>query len=203
MNEIKIFGYSGHAYVCVEIAELNNYIVRSYYDLQEKITNPYSLKYLGYIENIVFNIPFFIAIGDNQSREIAYNYLKNKNSLFITLLHPKAIISKSVNIGIASVVSVGVFLNRFVQIGTCCIINTGAIIGYETKIGDFVHVAPGVVVGNNVIIGSGTFIGANSVIENGVKIISNIIIGAGTVVVNDILVPGTYLGNPARLLIKN
>lgn len=51
------------------------------------------------------------------------------------------------------------------------------------------------VIGNNVSIGS------NATILP-VKICDNAVIGAGSVVVKDILVPGVYAGNPARLLRK-
>lgn len=51
------------------------------------------------------------------------------------------------------------------------------------------------VIGNNVSIGS------NATILP-VTICDNAVIGAGSVVVKDILIPGVYAGNPARLLRK-
>ena len=48
-------------------------------------------------------------------------------------------------------------------------------------------------VGNNVSIGSGvTFLP--------VKVVDNVVIGAGSVVTKDLLLPGIYAGNPAKLL---
>jgi acetyltransferase-like isoleucine patch superfamily enzyme len=50
-------------------------------------------------------------------------------------------------------------------------------------------------IGNNVVIGS------NSTILP-VNISSNIVIGAGSVVTKNLEVPGTYAGNPAKLLVS-
>lgn len=203
MKDVVFFGYSGHSLVCIEIAKLMNYSIFGYYDLDMKNDNPYSLNYLGYYENLVPDKLYFISIGDNQIRKKIYNTLKEKFCDFITLIHPNSVISSNANIGNATVISAGVIINCFVTIGNCCIINTGSIIEHETIISSFVHVAPGVVIAGNVIIDSGTFIGANSVIKQGVRITKNCIIGAGSVVINDILESGTYVGNPARCIIKN
>ena len=51
------------------------------------------------------------------------------------------------------------------------------------------------------VIGSKVSIGSNATILP-VKICDNAVIGAGSVVVKDILFPGVYAGNPARLLRK-
>ena len=45
-KKINIIGYSGHSYVCIEIALLNNFII-GYCDLNKKNKNPYNLSYLG------------------------------------------------------------------------------------------------------------------------------------------------------------
>jgi acetyltransferase-like isoleucine patch superfamily enzyme len=49
------------------------------------------------------------------------------------------------------------------------------------------------------VIGDGVSIGSNATIMP-VKIASGCVIGAGAVVTKDLVVPGVYLGNPARLV---
>jgi sugar O-acyltransferase (sialic acid O-acetyltransferase NeuD family) len=202
MKEISFFGYSGHSYVCIEIAELLKFKVDSYYDQEEKKYNPFKLIYLGYLNEVSNDKHYFISIGDNAKRKFIFEKLYEKNSRFISLVHPSSIISRNTQIGNATVISAGVILNCFVKIGTCCIINTGVIIEHESTIEDYVHIAPGSVLAGNVKIGCGTFIGANSVIKQGVTVTKNCIIGAGSVVINNILESGTYVGNPAKLIKK-
>ena len=53
----------------------------------------------------------------------------------------------------------------------------------------------------NTYSGNNVSIGTNATILP-VKICDNAVIGAGSVVTKDINIPGTYVGNPAKLLIK-
>ena len=62
------------------------------------------------------------------------------------------------------------------------------------------HVSVGAHVAGGVQIGDKTWIGAGAVVSNHVKIAPDCMMGAGAVVVKDILVAGTYVGVPARLI---
>ena len=55
MNEIKIIGYSGHSYVCIDSHLNNNGNVSGYYDKIEKKENTYKLKYFGNPDKIINN----------------------------------------------------------------------------------------------------------------------------------------------------
>lgn len=204
MQKIDIIGYSGHSYLCIEIAEQMGYKVISYYDREIKTINPYKLNYLG-SENEIINIdtPLFISIGDNYIRKKVYDKLITiKNIIFISLIHNNSFISKSVSIGNNCLISSGVQINPLSKIGNNVIINTNAVIEHECIINNHTHIAPGSVLLGNVKIGENCFIGANSTIKQGVKICDNVIIGAGSVVLNDINLPGTYIGVPAKLINK-
>ena len=49
------------------------------------------------------------------------------------------------------------------------------------------------------VIGSGVSIGSNATILS-INICDNVVVGAGAVVTKDIVKPGIYAGNPARLV---
>ena len=196
-KKINIIGYSGHAFVCIEIALLNNIIIGGYCDLNKKNENPYELNYLGEEQNMSSDQGVFICIADNMIRKNIYKSLPNQD-FNINLIHPKSIISNTVNIGFQTLICAGAIINSQVKIGNGCIINTGSIIEHECTIGDFTHIAPGAVLSGNVLIGKESFIGANSVIKQGVKIGCNVTVGAGTVVINDILDNTKVVGNPSK-----
>lgn len=198
-TRINIIGYSGHAYVCIDIALLNDIIIGGYYDLIEKNENPYQLYYLGKEQNNNSEQLVFICIADNIIRKKIYKSLP-KLDFNINLIHPNSNISNTVDIGLQTLVGAGAIINSQVKIGKGCIINTGSIIEHECKIGDFSHIAPGAVLSGNVRIGEGSFIGANSVIKQGVKIGCNVTVGAGTVVINDILDNKKVVGNPGKTI---
>jgi sugar O-acyltransferase (sialic acid O-acetyltransferase NeuD family) len=194
---VNIIGYSGHSYVCIEIALLNDMVIVGYCDLNKKIQNPYQLDFLGEEKNINSGQAVFICIADNIIRNKLYNSLSNLD-FNINLIHPSSIVSKSANVGFQTLICAGAIINAQVKIGNGCIINTGSIIEHECIIGDFCHIAPGAVLSGNVLIGKGSFIGANSIIKQGVKIGCNVIVGAGSVVINDILDNEKVVGNPGK-----
>ncbi len=198
-KEVVIIGYSGHAYVCIEVAMQQGFSVFAYHDILEKASNPYKLKYLGHEEKIDISSKPFIAIGDNIIRRKLYKKFK-LNGLFLktSLIHPDSIISKTSLIKGQTFINAGVIINAQARIGVGCIINTGAIIDHDCFIGKFTHIAPGAVLSGNVSIGSGCLIGANAVIKQGTKIGDNAIIGAGSVVLKDIKSNTTFVGNPAK-----
>lgn len=200
---ISFVGYSGHAYVCIETALKMQFVLDGYYDVQEQDLNPYNINYLGSEDSRASDTGLlFISIGDNKIRLRVYNKLKAKSIRFTTLIHPKSIVSDTAVIEENVLISAGAILNAHTKIQTGCIVNTGAIIEHECVIHSFAHIAPGVVLAGNVKVGERTFIGANSVVKQGVKIGNDVIIGAGSVVISDIPDNVTYVGNPAKKLIK-
>ena len=198
-NKINIIGYSGHSYVCIEIALLNNFIINGYCDLNKKSKNPYNLSYLGEEKNMNTKQDVFICIADNVIRNNIYKSLPSLD-FNINLIHPNSIISNTVDIGFQTLICAGAIINSQVKIGNGCIINTGSIIEHECEIGDFSHIAPGAVLSGNVVIGKRSFIGANCIIKQGVKIGCNVTVGAGAVVIDDILNNTKVVGNPSRYI---
>ena len=122
----------------------------------------------------------------------------------------------------------GCKLGRDVFVGPFCEIQKNVTIGENTRIQSHSFICEFVDIGSNCFIGHGviftndlftidgpargdtskyssTFIGNNVSIGSGVtflpvKVVDNVVIGAGSVVTKDLLLPGIYAGNPAKLL---
>lgn len=201
MNRIGIIGYSGHAYVAIDIFEAMGKEVSAYFEPKEAVNNPYDLNYLGAdtIETVSESgLDLFIGIGDNQLRAKLYNAYNVFG--FTNAIHPSSVISKNVKLGNAVMISSNVSINALCKIGNGVICNTGSVIEHECELGDFVHIAPGAVLCGNVKVGKGSFIGANTVVKQGVTIGENVIVGAGTVVIKDVEDNQKIVGNPQREL---
>ena len=202
---VAIVGYSGHAYVIIDILLSAGRLVTAYCDQEAKEFNPYHLDYLGKESDVINKLKkfdFFACVGHNGIREKIHTNLSQYLGNPINAIHPSAVISASVKMGDGVMIAANATLNPLVQIGQGVICNTATSIDHECVIGDFTHIAPGAVLCGNVSVGRGTFVGANSVVRQGIKIGNNVIIGAGTVVVKDIPDNATVIGNPARQLIK-
>ena len=78
----------------------------------------------------------------------------------------------------------------------------GASVDHDGIIQDFVHISVGAHVAGSVHIGLKTWVGAGAIVLNNLNICNECMIGAGAVVINDININGTYIGVPAKLLVK-
>ncbi|MBL7739721.1 MAG: acetyltransferase [Chitinophagaceae bacterium] len=202
---VAIVGYSGHAFVIVDIFLNAGRLVTAYCDSEEKTLNPYHLNYLGKEMEVIDKLKkfdYFACVGHNGIREKIHTSLSQLLGNPINAIHPSAVISASVKMGDGIMIAANATLNPLIEIGKGVICNTSSSIDHECIIGDFTHIAPGAVLCGNVKVGRSTFIGANSVIRQGITIGNNVTIGAGTVVIKDIPDNTTVIGNPARKLVK-
>jgi sugar O-acyltransferase (sialic acid O-acetyltransferase NeuD family) len=202
-QKLALIGYSGHSFVCADIALTLGMRLVGYFDTNKKDYNPFDLEYLGSEKDASKDTPLFISIGDNHSRKNVFDFC-TKSSLYLvnSLLDPTAVVSRSVSVGQGTLVAPRAVINAFSIFGRGCIINSGAIVEHECKIGNFTHIAPGAILAGNVHVGDSCFIGANSVIKQGISICSYVTIGMGAVVTKNITESGVYIGNPAKKLIK-
>lgn len=201
-KKICIIGYGGHSFVVCDIFEKCGTPVHSYFDKEEKLFNPYNLKYFGNdksIRNIAIkDFDFFPSIGSNYIRKKSYEMILNSGGMFINAIHPSAVISKYSLFGLGTMIAAGVVINPFVKIGNGVICNTSCSIDHEVIIGDFSHICPGVVLCGNVIVGESSFLGAGTIVKQGVRIGRNTIVGAGSLVIHDIAEGMTVYGVPAK-----
>ncbi len=201
-QHIVLFGYSGHAYVVADIAQLCSYYPIAYFDRNENVHNPYRLSYLGNEEKADWNLFrscfVFPAVGSNAVRKKMLLLFEKQQLNQLILIHPQAIVATNSSVGNSTMLAAGAVINPLAKIGQGCIINTGAIVEHECVIGNFCHIASGAVLAGDVQLGEGCFIGANAVVKQGVRIGSAVTVGAGSVVVKDIPDGELWLGNPAR-----
>ncbi|MBE2230647.1 MAG: NeuD/PglB/VioB family sugar acetyltransferase, partial [Chitinophagaceae bacterium] len=170
---VAIVGYSGHAFVIIDILLSAGRLVTAYCDQEEKEFNPYHLTYLGKESDVIHQLKdydFFACVGHNGIREKIHTNLSQYLGNPINAIHPSAVISPSVRMGEGVMIAANATLNPLVEIGRGVICNTSSSIDHECIIGEFTHIAPGAVLCGNVKVGRNTFIGANSVIRQGIVI---------------------------------
>lgn len=201
-NSVAIMGYSGHAYVVLEAAQLMGLRCSAYCERSQAVYNPYNLNYIGFEGENNFNwdlaAAFILGIGENVLRSKIGNLIRSRNKELLNVVHPSAIISSTAEIGKGVFIGTNAIIHSLASIGNYCILNSASIIEHECRIGNAVHIAPAAVLTGNVSIGENSFIGANSVIRQGVEVGQNVIIGAGSTVINNIPNHQVWVGNPAR-----
>jgi len=201
-KNLLILGTGGHSKVATEIAEIIGFKKITYLDPnnQNKSFNGYSL--VNKIED--YNEYFFVAIGDNFLREKVYIDFINSNRTanYISLIHPKACISKKSKIGKGSLIMPICIINCDVIIGRGVILNTSSTIDHDCHLSDFSSIAPGVNLGGNVIIGKRTAILIGSSIKHNITIGNDVVIGGKSMVLENIDDLSLAYGNPAKFIKK-
>ena len=204
-DRIMIIGAGGHGKVVADIARLNGYkeILFLDDDISRKTNGRYQV--VGTSNDIDSHreeYDFFVAVGDNDTRERISLKLSEMNIEQPILIHPSATIDETVKIGEGVVIMANAVINADSKIGRGCISNTSATVDHDCIIDDYVHISPGAHIAGGVQIGRKTWIGAGSTVINNVSICEQCIVGAGSVVIKDIAECGTYVGSPARKVIR-
>lgn len=205
-DKISIIGAGGHCRPLLDVL-LEKFKKKnlSIYDLDFKKRTKeliLGIKIQGGISKLKKKTFPFLAIGNNYKREAIYNSLKIKYNLK-NLISKTSKISNFVKLGKANFINKGVFIGTDVKIGNNNIINTEAIVEHETIIKDHSHIGPKTIIGGRAKIGKRVFLGLGTRVLHRVEICDDCTIGAGSVVTENIVHPGTYVGAPARKVIKN
>ncbi|WP_226670487.1 acetyltransferase [Metabacillus litoralis] len=205
MEKIIIFGASGHAGVVIDIIEKQEKydILGIFVDTPEM----QGIKYMGYpilgrIDNFYGSNKGIVAIGDNFSRQLIVNKIKEmkKDFQFATAIHPGAIIGKNVNLGEGTVIVAGSVINANSIIGKHCIINTQSSVDHDVTIGDFSTVAPGSQIGGKSNIGTLSTISMGANVIQKINIGNGSLIGAGSTVIRNIPDGVLAFGTPAKVI---
>jgi UDP-perosamine 4-acetyltransferase len=141
-----------------------------------------------------------VAIGDNRARQRIGQQLIELGFQLPPLVHARATVASSVQLGAGTVVFAGAVINPATRIGEHVIINTGATIDHDCVIGAAAHIAPGVHIAGEVTVGERTLIGVGAAIKPQIRIGRDVTVGVGAAVVDDVANGTTVVGVPARAM---
>lgn len=207
-EDIIIVGAGGHAQIVIDIIEKQGKynIVALIAGSSEKKNNLFGypikigddqleLLFKQGITNIAIGIGGF---RDNTVRIEVFERVKKIGFNLPPIVHPNAVLGKSVVIGEGSVVFAGVVLNPLVTIGINSIVATSSSVDHESNIGNHVLISAGVTIGAFATIGDCTLIALGAKVISGINISNNVLVAAGSVVVKNIEAHKIVFGIPAK-----
>lgn len=208
MARLAILGASGHGKVVADAALSSKFWTEIvFYDDAFPISSKIEVWDIrGNTQDLLAQMDSFdgvvVAIGNNGIRLSKHKTLKQAGCQIVSIIHPSSVVSPFAIINEGSVVMAGAVVNAFSTIGQSCIINSNAVVEHDCNISDGVHISPGATLAGAVRVGCCSWVGIGSSVKQLVCVGENIIIGAGAVVTKDINLKGSYIGSPARRLVK-
>lgn len=205
MKKIIIIGAGEQGRVILDyLREIENYEVVGFLDdNREGETN--GIPIIGKINNAQYKIEFsyFVAFGDNALRKKIIEEIEKQRGKLETIIHPTAIISKSVLIGEGTSIGVGAIICNDSKIGRGVIIDTGVIIEHDNEIGNYVNISPGSKTMGGVKIRDYTWISGGVIIRENLNIGKNSVVGLGSIVTKNIPDNVVAYGVPAKVMREN
>jgi len=136
--------------------------------------------------NIEQDDVFIIAIGNVEIKRKVIEKLKAKNAVFLTLIHPTAIISSNSQIGEGVVICPYCIVTDNVKIGNYSKLNVYTYCGHDSEVGDHCVLSPYTTLNGGAKLGDGVFAATRSTITAEKLVGDNCIIGAHSIVLHDV-----------------
>lgn len=145
------------------------------------------------------NEVFALAIANPEAKRRVVRSFEEKGGEFVSVVHPRALISDFTHIGRGSVVYPGARMSPNSSIGDfVTLLDTG--IGHDAVAEDFATISAGCAVMRSVHICERAFIGANAVLLPEIRVGKAAYVGAGSVALRNVRDNDRVFGNPARKL---
>jgi sugar O-acyltransferase (sialic acid O-acetyltransferase NeuD family) len=138
------------------------------------------------------------SVADLTLRKTVYERLVAGGYRFITVRHPRAIVSAGAFVERGAQLLAGAIVQTDARVGENTIVNTGAIVEHDCVIGRHCHLAPRCVLSGGVSVGDESHIGVGATAVQGVVIGARAFLAAGAVVVGNVPAGCRVQGMPAK-----
>lgn len=188
-DRMIVIGGGGHAKMCIDmIRQMHRFNIVGIIDEHRALgSRTLGVPVIGrdqdleklYNKGILLAVIGLAALGQPQKRKQIYERLTQIGFNIPNLIHPRAVIEPTADIGDGNQIMAGAIVGSEVKLGHNCIVNSGAIISHESILKDNVHVTPGAIIAGSVKIGENTIIGMGASVYLGIEIGDNVVIPNG------------------------
>ena len=145
-----------------------------------------------------------ITVGQIQNADLRVKLFQHLQSLgfeLVTIISPRAYVSKNSSLGIGTIVMHDALVNTGAKIGNNCILNTKSLVEHDAIVEDHCHISTSSVVNGGTIIREKTFIGSNTITKEYITVGKTSVIGGGLRVVSDVQ-ENTLMKNNEHIIVE-
>lgn len=205
-KNVVLIGGGAHAYAVLDMLKQRKglYKVIGYCDRQE---TGLKCRYLGKDNDLLkikgcsrTQVQLVMAIGvDVILRERVFRAFKKKGYLFLTYIHPAALVSPLAKVNEGGVIFPGVVLGGGVVLKENICVYSNSVIEHRTIIGGHAYVGPAVAIAGDCLIGKSSFWGIGSCCIEKISLPDWTSVGAGSVIIKSMKKENiTLAGVPAK-----
>jgi sugar O-acyltransferase (sialic acid O-acetyltransferase NeuD family) len=203
-----IFGASGFAFECFEVAYVNGVNAASIHFFDDvnaqlpALIDQYELTVYRHVDELRKAFPNgfegVIGTGNPRVRKILTEKLELAGGTAVSLISKDARIGYLGNaVGKGCCIMTGVVITSNCTIEDGVLLNLNATVGHDSFIGAYTEICPGVNISGKCTIGKEVFIGTGAVILPGITVGDGAVIAAGAIVTKDVAPRTLVAGNPA------
>ncbi len=199
-----IVGGGGHARVVVSTLRRLGKSIRGFTDPDKEATLSDDLEHLGGDEILAESEPSEVAltmgmasVRNTGHRAGLFTDQVENGFQFPAVVHPDAVVTPEVEMGIGTQVMAGAVIQPGVTLGKNVVVNTNTSVDHDCDIRAHSHVAPGATISGEVTLESRVHVGTGASIIQGIHIGCGSVVGAGAVVIRDVPPESVVIGVPA------
>lgn len=140
-----------------------------------------------------------LAIGIPQVRRRVAESLRARGGVFLTLVHPTAVVAATATIGPGSIVCPYAVVSDAVRVGECVLVNYHASLGHDASAGDYAVLSPYAAVGGGARIDADVFLGMHASVGPGRRIGPRSKVAANSCALSDVPADAIAFGVPGRV----
>lgn len=140
-----------------------------------------------------------LGIGVPYSRRRVVEQLESREGRFLTLVHPRAVVSPSASIGQGSVICPFALVSDSAVVGRFVLLNYFASLGHDASAADYCVLSPYAALGGSAHIGEDVFLGMHSTVGPGVGVGSRSKVSANSCALKDTPQDSIVYGVPGRI----
>lgn len=126
------------------------------------------------------------AVTHNALRAELFARLKREGFLMPNLIHPRAAVESSAQMGQGNQIFAGAVVSSCVRLGDNTIINSNVVVSHDCVVDDHAHLTPGALLAGGVQVGPRSVVGMGATIFLGVRVGADVVVGNGSHILQDL-----------------